>query len=52
VQNVNLLKGCLASGYPFIFGFTVYTSFESQAVAPSGIVPMPTPASRWSAGTR
>ncbi len=41
VQNLNLLKGCLASGYPFVFGFTVYESFESQAVAQSGIVPMP-----------
>lgn len=43
VQNLNLLKGCLASGYPFIFGFTVYESFESQAVAQSGMVPMPSP---------
>jgi C1A family cysteine protease len=43
VQNSNLLKGCLASGYPFVFGFTVYASFESQAVAQSGMVPMPSP---------
>jgi C1A family cysteine protease len=35
------LKGCLASGYPFVFGFTVYESFESPAVASSGQVPMP-----------
>ena len=41
VQNANLLKGCLASGFPFVFGFTVYESFESQAVAQSGVVPMP-----------
>jgi|ERR1035438_2359758 C1A family cysteine protease len=40
---LNTLKGCLASGYPFVFGFTVYESFESQAVAKSGIVPMPAP---------
>lgn len=37
------LKGCLASGYPFVFGFTVYDSFESQQVANTGIVPMPGP---------
>ena len=43
VQNLNLLKGCLASGFPFVFGFTVYESFESQAVAQTGIVPMPSP---------
>jgi C1A family cysteine protease len=42
-QNLNLLKGCLASGFPFVFGFTVYESFESQAVAQSGMVPMPSP---------
>jgi C1A family cysteine protease len=30
------LKGCLASGYPFVFGFTVYESFESAQVAKTG----------------
>jgi len=35
------MKGCLASGYPFVFGFTVYDSFESQQVAQTGVVPMP-----------
>jgi C1A family cysteine protease len=39
--NLSVLKGCLSSGYPFVFGFTVYESFESDAVAKSGIVPMP-----------
>jgi len=38
---LDILKGCLASGYPFVFGFTVYESFESQQVAQTGIVPMP-----------
>lgn len=37
------LKGCLASGLPFVFGFTVYESFESQQVAKTGTVPMPKP---------
>jgi len=41
VQDLNQLKGCLASGYPFVLGFTVYESFESQQVAASGIAPMP-----------
>jgi len=40
---LDTLKGCLASGYPFVFGFTVYASFESQQVAQTGIVPMPAP---------
>lgn len=35
------LKGCLAEGFPFVFGFSVYESFESPAVAQSGDAPMP-----------
>src|SRR5205809_234756 len=35
------LQGCLADGFPFVFGFSVYESFESGAVARSGVVPMP-----------
>jgi C1A family cysteine protease len=46
VQDVNQMKGCLASGYPFVFGFTVYTSFETPAVAQSGHAPMPSPSER------
>jgi C1A family cysteine protease len=42
-QNLAQMQGCLADGYPFVFGFTVYQSFESQAVAKTGIVPMPAP---------
>jgi C1A family cysteine protease len=41
VQNPTQLKGCLASGYPFVFGFTVYESFESQEVAKTGHASMP-----------
>lgn len=40
-QNLADMKGCLAEGYPFVFGITVYESFESQAVARTGDVPMP-----------
>lgn len=35
------LQGCLASGFPFVFGFSVYESFVSQQVADTGVVPMP-----------
>jgi C1A family cysteine protease len=35
------LKGCLASGYPFVFGFTVYESFESAHVAKTGHAALP-----------
>ena len=35
------LQGCIAEGYPFVFGFTVYESFMSATVAKTGIMPMP-----------
>ena len=41
VQNVNQMKGCLASGFPFVFGFTVYDSFESNEASATGNIPMP-----------
>jgi C1A family cysteine protease len=46
VRDLQQFKGCLASGYPFVFGFTVYDSFESDAVAKTGHVPMPLPAEK------
>jgi len=27
-QNIDQLKGCLADGHPFVFGFSVYSSFK------------------------
>jgi C1A family cysteine protease len=43
-QRLNTLvdmQNCLASGFPFVFGFTVYSSFESSQVAQTGIVNLP-----------
>jgi C1A family cysteine protease len=37
------MKGCLADGFPFVFGFTVYESFESAKVARTGVLQMPKP---------
>lgn len=42
-QTLNDLKQALIEGFPIAFGFTVYQSFESDAVAKSGILPMPQP---------
>ena len=39
--TLDQLRGCLASGDPFVIGFSVYESFESDAVARTGTVPMP-----------
>jgi C1A family cysteine protease len=41
IQSLSQMQGCLASGYPFVFGFTVYESFESNVVARTGHAPMP-----------
>jgi C1A family cysteine protease len=43
LNNTNLtqLQSCISEGYPFVFGFTVYESFLSQAVAKTGMMPMP-----------
>jgi len=42
-QNLQQMLGCLAAGFPFVFGFTVYESFESDTVASTGVMPMPAP---------
>ena len=41
LANLHQMQGCLASGYPFVFGFTVYESFMSAEVAKTGEVPLP-----------
>ena len=40
-RDLTQMKGCLAAGYPFVFGFTVYDSFEGAEVASSGHASMP-----------
>ena len=41
VRTLGQLKGCLAAGYPFVFGFSVYESFESEEVAKTGDAGLP-----------
>ena len=43
ILNLTDMRSCLAEGFPFVFGFTVYESFESDKVANTGIVNMPKP---------
>lgn len=38
LSNVVDMKKCLASGYPFLIGFTVYESFESAEMARTGLM--------------
>jgi C1A family cysteine protease len=36
------LRHALALGFPVVFGATLYESFESEAAAATGVIPMPT----------
>jgi C1A family cysteine protease len=40
-RAVAQMEGCLSDGYPFVFGFTVYDSFESDQVARTGVLNLP-----------
>jgi C1A family cysteine protease len=49
-RDLAQFKGCLAAGYPFIFGFTVYSAFESAAVAKTGVLNLPAAAEKVEGG--
>lgn len=40
-QNKHAIKTVIAAGFPVVFGFAVYESFEGERVSQTGIVPMP-----------
>ena len=41
INSLQEMLTCLTEGYPFVFGFTVYESFQSPKVGKSGVVNMP-----------
>ena len=41
LHSLQDMKECLSMGFPFVFGVTLFESFESREVAATGIVPMP-----------
>lgn len=41
ISSLGEMLTCLAEGYPFVFGFTVYESFQSVEVRKTGVVNMP-----------
>ena len=51
-RTLRSMQARLASGFPFIFGFSVYSSFESPVVSKTGEVPMPRPTRRRWGATR
>jgi C1A family cysteine protease len=41
INTLDEMRACLAEGYPFVFGFSVYENFESQQMAKTGVLDMP-----------
>jgi C1A family cysteine protease len=41
IASLDDMRACLAEGFPFVFGFSVYESFESAAVAKTGVLNLP-----------
>jgi len=41
LEALGEMRTCLADGFPFVFGFSVYDGFESPQVAKSGVLNMP-----------
>ena len=41
LNTLDEMRACLAEGFPFIFGFSVYDGFESQQMANTGVLDMP-----------
>ena len=50
LHTVDEMRACLADGYPFVFGFTVYENFESDDMAKTGVLTMPAPKERSTGG--
>ena len=43
ISTIDEMRTCLAEGFPFVFGFSVYEAFESAAMTKSGVLNMPGP---------
>ncbi|MDD5687469.1 MAG: C1 family peptidase [Elusimicrobia bacterium] len=41
MNTIDEMKVCLADGFPFVFGFAVYESFQTQEVVRTGIANLP-----------
>ena len=41
---------CLADGYPFVFGFSVFSEFEGPTVAQTGVLNLPAPSETFKGG--
>lgn len=46
IVTLDDMLSCLSEGYPFVFGFSVYESFESGDVGTTGVAVLPAPEER------
>ncbi len=46
-HNLAQMKSCLVSGFPFVFGIKVYSSFESTGLRKTGHLQMPRPTEKF-----
>ena len=46
ILSLKQMKQCLAEGFPFVFGFSVYDGFESDTVAKTGKLDLPGPSEK------
>lgn len=49
-SDLNSMKSYLSSGFPLVIGIAVYSDFESNAVAKTGLVPLPSKQSTFLGG--
>jgi C1A family cysteine protease len=50
ILSLDEMRQCLAEGYPFVFGFTVYSGFFSDEVTKTGVLNMPKPDETYEGG--
>jgi C1A family cysteine protease len=50
LRTLREMRTCLADGYPFVLGFSLYESFASARVARTGVVALPKPDERLTSG--
>jgi C1A family cysteine protease len=50
IDSLEELRACLAEGFPVVFGFSAYESFESPELRKTGVLEMPGPEERMLGG--
>lgn len=46
IRGLEQMRQCLAEGYPFVFGLTIFEAFEAERIRRTGILHLPEPGER------